>query len=155
MLPFPLLIGPFPKKFSRKILHTTGGQKVVHGRSLVSIKIYLSPQQINNSSFDSIFGGVNLHLRRSPLPVEFNLIKIPKSSDRWTFRILQHSETNVTHILINLLRIKGLYMFRTLLAHLQEALHKRNLVYYVRVISVGCYQGWRGNPLDGVTLQLW
>jgi hypothetical protein len=34
-----------------------------------------------------------------------------------------------------------LYMFRALLAHRQEALHKRHLVYYVRVISAGCYQG--------------
>jgi hypothetical protein len=38
----------------------------------------------------------------------------------------------------NLLRIKGLYMFRALLVHPQEALHKRHLVYCVRVISVGC-----------------
>jgi hypothetical protein len=37
-----------------------------------------------------------------------------------------------------LLRIKGLCMFRALLAHPQEALHKRNLVYCVRVLSVGC-----------------
>jgi hypothetical protein len=29
-------------------------------------------------------------------------------------------------------------MFRTLLAHPQEALHKPKLVYCVRVISVGC-----------------
>jgi hypothetical protein len=29
-------------------------------------------------------------------------------------------------------------MFRALLAHLQEALHKRHLVYCVRVMSVGC-----------------
>jgi hypothetical protein len=29
-------------------------------------------------------------------------------------------------------------MFRALLAHPQEALHKRNLVYRVRVMSVGC-----------------
>jgi hypothetical protein len=36
-----------------------------------------------------------------------------------------------------LLRIKGLYMFRALLAQPQEALHKRHLVYCVR-ISVGC-----------------
>jgi hypothetical protein len=28
-------------------------------------------------------------------------------------------------------------MFRTLLAHPQKALHKRKLVYYVRVMSVG------------------
>jgi hypothetical protein len=40
----------------------------------------------------------------------------------------QYSETNVMHFLFNLLRIKGLYMFRALLAHPQEALHKRHLV---------------------------
>jgi hypothetical protein len=36
----------------------------------------------------------------------------------------QYSQTNVTHFLLSLLRIKGLYTFRALLAHLQEALHK-------------------------------
>jgi hypothetical protein len=35
-------------------------------------------------------------------------------------------------------------MFRALLAHLQEALHKRHFVYYVRVMSVGCYKDWSG-----------
>jgi hypothetical protein len=29
-------------------------------------------------------------------------------------------------------------MFRALLAHPQEALHKRHLVYCVRIMSVGC-----------------
>jgi hypothetical protein len=48
------------------------------------------------------------------------------------------------HFLFSLLRIKGLYMFRALLAHPQEALDKRHLVYCVRVMSVGCYQGWSG-----------
>jgi hypothetical protein len=38
-------------------------------------------------------------------------------------RNYQYSETNVMHFLLNLLRIKGLYMFRALLAHPQEALH--------------------------------
>jgi hypothetical protein len=52
----------------------------------------------------------------------------------------QYSETNVMHFLINLLRIEGLYMFRALLAYLQEALHKRHYVYCVHVMSVGCYQ---------------
>jgi hypothetical protein len=42
------------------------------------------------------------------------------------------------HILFDLLRIKDLYMFRTLVAHPHEALHKRRLVYCVRVVSVGC-----------------
>jgi hypothetical protein len=58
--------------------------------------------------------------------------------------IYQYSETNVRHILLNLLWIKDLYIFRALLAHLPKALHKRDLVYYVRVMSVGCYQGWSG-----------
>jgi hypothetical protein len=40
----------------------------------------------------------------------------------------QYSETNVMHILFNLLRIRGLYMFRALLVHPQEALHKQYLV---------------------------
>jgi hypothetical protein len=35
-------------------------------------------------------------------------------------------------------------MFRALLAHLQEALHKRHMEYCVRVMSVGCYQLWSG-----------
>jgi hypothetical protein len=38
-------------------------------------------------------------------------------------------------------------MFRTLLAHPQEVLHKRYLVYCVRVMSVGCYQDWSKTPL--------
>jgi hypothetical protein len=48
-----------------------------------------------------------------------------------------YSETNLIHFLFSLLRIKGLYVFRALLAHPQEALHKRHLVYCVRVMSVG------------------
>jgi hypothetical protein len=35
-------------------------------------------------------------------------------------------------------------MFRELLAHPQEALHKRCLVYCARVMSVFCYQDWIG-----------
>jgi hypothetical protein len=42
----------------------------------------------------------------------------------------QYSETNVTHFLFNVLRIKGLYMFQALLSHPQEVLHKRHLVYW-------------------------
>jgi hypothetical protein len=44
----------------------------------------------------------------------------------------------VVQFLFSLLRIKCLYIFRALLAHPQEALHKRHLVYCVRVMSVGC-----------------
>jgi hypothetical protein len=40
----------------------------------------------------------------------------------------QYNETNVMHFSFNLLEFKGLYMFRALLAHPQEALYKRNLV---------------------------
>jgi hypothetical protein len=58
----------------------------------------------------------------------------------YTTRVSQYSETNVMHFLSSLLRIKGLYMFRALLAHPQEALHKRHLVYCMRVMSVGCNQ---------------
>jgi hypothetical protein len=63
-------------------------------------------------------------------------------------RVYQYSETNVRHFLFSLLRIKGLYMFRALLAHPQKALRKRHLVYCVRVMSVGCtriedpFQSW-------------
>jgi hypothetical protein len=42
--------------------------------------------------------------------------------------VYQYSETNVMYILFNLLRIKGLYIFRALLAHPQEALHIRHLI---------------------------
>jgi hypothetical protein len=50
----------------------------------------------------------------------------------------QYNETNVMNVLFNSLRIKGLYMFRALLAHSQEALNKRQWVYCVRIMSVGC-----------------
>jgi hypothetical protein len=50
----------------------------------------------------------------------------------------QYSETNVMHFLFSLLRIKGLDMFRALLAHPQKALHKQHLEYCVPVMSVGC-----------------
>jgi hypothetical protein len=48
------------------------------------------------------------------------------------------------HFLFSLFRIKGLYMFRTLLSHPQEVLNKQHLVYCVHVMSVGCYQGYSG-----------
>jgi hypothetical protein len=41
------------------------------------------------------------------------------------------------HFSFNLFRIKGLYMFRALLAYPQEALHKRLSVNCVRIMSVG------------------
>jgi hypothetical protein len=50
----------------------------------------------------------------------------------------RYTETNVMHFLFNLLTIMGLCMFWTLLAHPQEALNKRHLVYCMRKMSVGC-----------------
>jgi hypothetical protein len=50
----------------------------------------------------------------------------------------QYNETNVMHFSFNFLRIKGLCMFRALLAQPQEVLHKQHLVYCVRIMSVGC-----------------
>jgi hypothetical protein len=47
---------------------------------------------------------------------------------------IQYNETNVMHISFSLLRIKGLYMFRALLAYPQEALHNRHLLFYVRIM---------------------
>jgi hypothetical protein len=51
--------------------------------------------------------------------------------------INQRSETNLMHVLCNLLRIKGLYMFPALLAQPLEALYKQHLVCCLRVLSVG------------------
>jgi hypothetical protein len=42
------------------------------------------------------------------------------------------------HFSFSLLEIKGLYMFRALLAHPQEVLHERHLVYCVRIMLVVC-----------------
>jgi hypothetical protein len=50
----------------------------------------------------------------------------------------QYSATNMLHFLFSLLRIKGLYMFRALLAHPREMMHKRHLLYCMRVMSDGC-----------------
>jgi hypothetical protein len=50
----------------------------------------------------------------------------------------QYSETKWMHFLFSLLSIEGLYMFRALLSHPQEGLHKRHFAYCVRVMSAGC-----------------
>jgi hypothetical protein len=87
-------------------------------------------------------------LGRNPLDEGLALLKLSAyTMFCWPcIRVYQYNETNMMHFSFNLLRIKGLYMFRALLGHLQEALHKRHLVYCVRVMSVGCccYQGWNG-----------
>jgi hypothetical protein len=48
-----------------------------------------------------------------------------------------YKETNAIKLSFSLWRIKGLYMFRALLAHPQEAFLQRQLVYCVRIMSVG------------------
>jgi hypothetical protein len=62
-----------------------------------------------------------------------NLLRIYSNVLLTYVKVYQYSETNVMQFLFCLLRIKGLYMFRALLAHPQEELHKRHLVYFVRV----------------------
>jgi hypothetical protein len=53
------------------------------------------------------------------------------------------------HFLFSLLRIKGLYMFRALLAHLHEALHKRHLVYCLGVMSFDCTRNGVAGAANG------
>jgi hypothetical protein len=53
------------------------------------------------------------------------VVKDLKKEDLMILRY-QYSKTNVMHLLFNLFRIKGFYMFRALLAHLQQALQKRH-----------------------------
>jgi hypothetical protein len=62
-------------------------------------------------------------------------------------KIYIYRDRNQRHALsvFNLLWFNSLYMFRTLLAHLQEALHKQQLVYRVRIMSVGCYHSNPGS----------
>jgi hypothetical protein len=62
--------------------------------------------------------------------------------------VYQYSETNVMHCLFNLLRIKGLYMFRALLSHPQEAPHKRHLVLRM------CYVSWLHQDWSETQIQL-
>jgi hypothetical protein len=69
------------------------------------------------------------------------------TSDTWYIAcvLYQLAATGIgVELVSSTLSIMGLYMFQTLLAHPQEALHKRYFVYYVRVMSVGCYQDWSG-----------
>jgi hypothetical protein len=60
--------------------------------------------------------------------------------------VYQYSETNELRFFCSLLRIRGLYMFRALPTHPQEALHKRHLVYCVRVVS-WLHQVWSSTSI--------
>jgi hypothetical protein len=66
--------------------------------------------------------------------------------------IYQYNETNVMHFSFSLLRIKGLYMFRALLTHPQEALHKQHLVYCVRT-QYTKYSCWTPHEDEQVMLE--
>jgi hypothetical protein len=50
----------------------------------------------------------------------------------------QYGKTNVSHFFFQFVKNQGLYMCRALLAHPQDSLHKRQLVFRMRVMSVGC-----------------
>jgi hypothetical protein len=50
----------------------------------------------------------------------------------------QYNETNVMHVLFNLLRINASTCFEHYLHILRRRLHERHLVYCMRVMSVGC-----------------
>jgi hypothetical protein len=52
------------------------------------------------------------------------------------FLTYQYSRSTICYFVFGLLRINSLNMFRVLLAHHQEALHKQ-LVYCVRIMSDG------------------
>jgi hypothetical protein len=65
------------------------------------------------------------------MDVFFLLFHRKELTDSFTRNVRKHqyNETIMMHFLFNLLRIKGLYMFRALLSHPQEALHKRHLMH--------------------------
>jgi hypothetical protein len=65
--------------------------------------------------------------------------------------VYQHTETNVMHFSFNLLRIKSLYMFRTLLAHPQVMLNKRHLVHCVSQLNVARMQTANVPQPTGIT----
>jgi hypothetical protein len=85
--------------------------------------------------------------------VSLLLAPFPDNSD--LLQVYQHNETNVMHFLFNLLRIKGLYMFRALrvLAHPQEVLHKRHFVYCVRIMFVAVATETVPQPTDIIRTQ--
>jgi hypothetical protein len=111
----------------------------------------------HNATF---FGSCIIHILYTGCATRIKKIRCQKVNQRSVLRI--HSickwniclmfcwpcKTNVINFLFNLLRIKDFYMFRALLAHPQEALHKRHLVYCVRVMSVGCIRIGVVQPTD-------
>jgi hypothetical protein len=80
-------------------------------------------------------------------------LKKHQANEEATFFRHQYNETNVMHFSLNLLRIKGLYMFRALLAHPQEALNKHHLVYCVPVPRFQCFTAIVTQPTDTIRTQ--
>jgi hypothetical protein len=60
-------------------------------------------------------------------------VSIWQQSKNGEVKMSDDSIRNILNVLLTV-HLKGLYMFRTLLSHPQEALHKRNLVYCVRIM---------------------
>jgi hypothetical protein len=92
-------------------------------------------------------------LYRPPSFLEYSgLINIsPNLMYCWLYiAVYQYSKTNMMHFLFNLLRIKGHYMFQTLLAHLQGVMHKWHLVYCMHVsllAAPGLEWNWHSTPI--------
>jgi hypothetical protein len=140
-------------------LHWRVGKKVEHTVCSETLEFkrqtsVIHPEEsIQHSEGESLKSGIYMFIATCIIYLTFkeNLVSDPwrwRENSSETCRSYQYSETNVMHFLFNLLRIKGLYMFRAILAHPQEALHKLHLVYCVRVMSGGFYQRWNGtrNP---------
>jgi hypothetical protein len=113
----------------------------------LSFLIRFSEKTFNNIStvVGEMYWTVNMS-QKHLIPPEIIILALRRRNVLFTVHhSIQYSEINVMHFLFSLLRIKGLYIFRALLAHPQEMLNKRHLVYCVRVMSIGCYQDWSGS----------
>jgi hypothetical protein len=63
----------------------------------------------------------------------FNYIRLLVFPFQYIQRTMVSQTSVMKPLLFSLLRIKGLYMFRALLAHPQKSLHKQHLVYWYNV----------------------
>jgi hypothetical protein len=88
-----------------------------------------TPLSIHYSLITTLFNSVQSELLKPTLTMKSYYAIISH------ILVGQYSETNVMQVLLG---IKGLCMFRALLAYPQEVVHKWYLVYCVRVMSVGC-----------------
>jgi hypothetical protein len=117
------------------------------GRISTSINIHQQDHSEKGSMYcviKCIVRGNQLHIKNADLHHVMYKCKSSSSVHNvlmfcWLYIIVyQYSGTNVTHFLLNLLIIKGLYILWALLANPQEVLQNQHLVYCVRVMSVGC-----------------